>query len=155
MSEEKISEQDQMKLKKAKFQEENKKTLCIYNLTNTAVSIGLALATFLILNGDETVCEGVNIRISLWLVMTMHIINAIEAVFDYTGLDNIFCCCPCVLTFGAYEIGTLIYMNSVFFSSGYCADKTPTIYYWLMTNVIVFYVTTAIWVFFKIKIWLS
>jgi hypothetical protein len=152
MSEQK--KEDQMKLRKAAYKEANKKQMCVYNLTNTVVSIALGAATFFILNGNpEALCDGINIRICLWLIMGMHVINAIEAVLDFTYLDEIICCCCCVLGFAAYEVGVLIYMNVIFFSASMCEKQTPLLYFWLMTNMILFYFSTAIWIFFKLKAW--
>ena len=148
-----LNREERMKLRRQEYKEANKQTLCIYNLTNTVLSIGLAAATFVILSNYPEKCEGINIRICLWLIAFMHIINAVEAVFDYTGLDNIFCCCCCVIGFFAYEVGVIIYMNTIMWNAGHCEEPAPTLYAWLLTNVIIFYFSFAAYVFFTLKSW--
>jgi len=40
-------------------------------------------------------------------------------------------------------VGVLIYMQQAFFRAGKCGDETPLLYYWLLTNIIIFYATLA------------
>ena len=149
-----IAKEDQMKLRKQAYKEANKQTLCIYNLSNTVISIALGITTVILLQNEEkAVCDGVNIRICLWLIAAMHVINAAEAVLDFTGLDNIFCCCCCVIGFFFYEVGVIIYMNIILWNAAACRKESPELYWWLFTNVFVFYFSFGIWVFFLFKAW--
>jgi hypothetical protein len=100
--------------------------ICVVNLISTVITIGLAVATLVILTADKTSCDASKLRLTLWLMLGMHVINTVEAVCGLTGLDNIFCGCLCVVGFFMYEIAVLVYMQAVFYNSKPCEDQTPT-----------------------------
>ena len=77
-------------------------------------------------------------------MLGMHCINALEGVCGLTGLDKIFCGCLCIIGFFVYEIAVLVYMQTVFYSSGPCQEETPVQYWWLLFNIIVYFVLFAI-----------
>src|ERR1035441_6785263 len=96
------------KLRQHEFKENNKKALCIVNLTSTLATVGLMVGTLAILNIETTSCTATHLRLCMWLMIAMHATNIIESVCGLTGLDKIFCGCICVLSFFAYEVGVLI-----------------------------------------------
>lgn len=65
-----------------------------------------------------------------------------------TGLDRICCGLFCVVGFFFYEIAVLVYMQSILYSNPHCRDETPVQYYWLLTNIIVYYILTLVTVYF-------
>ena len=72
--------------------------------------------TLVILNVEPGECKDSHLRLTLWLMIGMHAINIVESVCGLTGLDRIFCGCICVIGFFAYEVGVLIYMQSVYYT---------------------------------------
>ena len=86
-------------------------------------------------------------------MLGMHAINITEAVCGLTGLDHIFCGCICVISFFAYEIAVLIYMQSVYYTSGHCkeAGQTPEQYWWLLVNILVYFGFVIIACYFHIR----
>lgn len=126
------------------FKEDNKRTLCFANLFSTVITIGCAVGTLVILNSETQSCSASYLRLTLWLMLGMHVINITEGVCGLTGLDKIFCGCLCIVGFFVYEVAVLVYMQSVFYSSGECKKETPYQYWWLLTNIIVYFVLLAI-----------
>jgi hypothetical protein len=111
--------------KLAEFKEENKKSLCIANIFSTVITIACGVGTLIILNTETASCNASYLRLTLWLMLGMHAINALEGVCGLTGLDKIFCGCLCVVGFFAYEVAVLVYMQTVFYSSSECKAQTP------------------------------
>ena len=126
------------------YKEDNKRTLCIANLFSTVITIACAIGTLVILNYETASCNASYLRITTWLMLGMHCINALEGVCGLTGLDKIFCGCLCVIAFFAYEVAVLVYMQTVFYSSSECEKQTPYQYWWLLGNIIVYFVLLAI-----------
>lgn len=133
------------------MKEKNKKTLCVVNMISTLVTVALAVGTLVILNQDPTSCEGTPLRLTLWLMLGMHATNIVEQVCSMTGLDALCCGCICIIGFFFYEVGVLVYMQSVFYTSGECAEKTPNQYWWLLANIIVYFFFFFITIIFHCK----
>jgi heme/copper-type cytochrome/quinol oxidase subunit 2 len=68
-----------------------------------------------------------------------------------TGLDRICCGCLCIIGFFFYEVAVLVYMQSIFYSSGHCENDTPHQYWWLLFNIIVYFVFLGVTVFFHLR----
>ena len=142
---------DKFKLKQLEMREQNKKSLCYVNLVSTLVTVGLVLGTLIILQKEPAVCEGYQLRTTLYLVLGMHATNIIEQVCSMTGLDRIFCGCICILGFFLYEVAVLVYMQSVFYTSGACEAEHPLKYWWLLVNIIVYFFFLFITIYFHCK----
>lgn len=102
--------QEKFKLKQLEMREKNKQSLCYVNLISTLVTVGLVIGTLVILQKEPAVCEGYQLRTTLYLVLGMHATNIIEQVCSMTGLDRICCGCICILGFFLYEVAVLVYM---------------------------------------------
>lgn len=153
MSEDKHQQrmQEKYKLEMQEFKEDNKKSICFINLFSTIATVALAIGTIWILNLETNSCDHSYLRLTLWLMLGMHATNIIEAVCNLTGLATIFCGCCCVIGFFVYEIAVLVYMNSVFYTSGECRDETPKQYWWLLTNIIVYFAFLGIACVFHLR----
>ena len=86
----------------------------------------------------------------------MHAINATEGVCGLTGLDNIFCGCLCIIGFFAYEVAVLAYIQTILYTSTHCASRsdplaTPTQYYWLLFNNIVYFALLIAMIALKLR----
>lgn len=143
--------QEKFKLKQLEMKEANKQTLCYVNLVSTVVTIGLVLGTLIVLQKEPEVCQGYQLKVTLWLMLGMHATNIIEQVCSMTGLDRICCGCICIVGFFLYEIGVLVYMQSVFYTSGECEKDHPLKYWWLLVNIIVYFFFLFITVYFHCK----
>ena len=125
--------------KKKKFEDDNKSTLCMIHFISTIATVGLAVGTVYVLNVEDYPCKGYHVRLTLWLMLMMHATNILESVCQLTGLSKIFCGCMCTLMFFLYELGVLVYMQSIFYSSGECRVQTPKQYWWLLVNIIIYF----------------
>lgn len=143
--------EEKYKLKMLEMKEANKKTLCMVNLISTLVTVGLALGTIVILNKEPGSCEGSPLRLTLWLMLGMHATNIIEQVCSMTGLDTLCCGCCCIIAFFFYEVGVLVYMQSVFYTSDECRKQTPAQYWYLLFNITVYFFFLFITIFFHCK----
>ena len=102
---------DAYQAKLYRYQEENSRKLCIYNISSVVITLSCLAGTLIILNTTEQeACSNSWLRITLWLMVGMHGINALEGVCGLTGLDKIFCGCLCVVAFFAYEVAVLAYI---------------------------------------------
>ncbi|CDW86201.1 UNKNOWN [Stylonychia lemnae] len=133
------------------MKEKNKKTICLVNLISTIITTALMIGTLVILNKEPEVCKGHQLKITLWLMLGMHATNIIEQVCSMTGLDRWCCGCICILAFFFYELAVLVYMNSVFYSSGECEEDHPLKYWWLFFNIIVYFFFLFITIYFHCK----
>jgi hypothetical protein len=118
---------------------------------STVVTIGLAVATLVVLNTEKAACSDSNLRLTMWLMLGMHATNIVEQVCSMTGLDRICCGCICIVGFFVYEVAVLVYMQSIFYSSGHCEQETPNQYWFLLFNIIVYFAFLAITVFFHCR----
>lgn len=143
--------QDKFKLKMLEMKEENKKTLFMVNLISTIVTVGLVIGTLIILNKEPMVCEGYQLKLTLWLMLGMHATNILEQVCSMTGLDRICCGCICIIGFFFYEIAVLVYMQTVFYTSGSCQEEHPMKYWWLLFNIIVYFFFLMITIYFHCR----
>ena len=53
----------------------------------TIGSIGMAVGTYLVLDYYGLNCEDSNLRLPLWMVFGMHIVNACETILNLTGFE--------------------------------------------------------------------
>lgn len=149
MSEKQVEVKDKRRREKynaklLEYKESNKKCLCIANLFSVVITIACAIGTLVILNTEHGSCSTSWLRVTLWLMLGMHCINALEGVCGLTGFDKIFCGCLCVVSFFVYEVAVLIYMQIVFYGSGECKKQTPIQYWWLLFNLVVYFVLLVI-----------
>ena len=133
------------------FQEANKKSLCISNIFSVVITVGCAIGTLIILNSETVKCQNSNLWITLYLMLGMHAINTLEGVCGLTGLDKIFCGCCCVVIFFAYEVGVLLYMQITLYANTHCAKETPTQYWWLLANNVVYIILFIALIILKIR----
>ena len=143
--------EEKYKLMQLEMKEKNKKTLCIVNLFSTLVTVALAVGTLVVLNQEKQECPGTHLRLTMWLMLGMHATNILEQACSMTGLDRICCGCICIIGFFFYEVAVLVYMQSIFYTSGECETQTPKQYWWLLFNIIVYFVFLAITVFFHCR----
>ena len=100
-----------------KFLSENKKPWMWFNLMSTLGSIGLALGTFFIVYNSQYNCSYSDLKLTLWLVFAMHLVNTLETLLNLTGLERRLCNGPVVCVFFIFEITILVYMQVVYFES--------------------------------------
>lgn len=98
-----------------KFLEENRKPWMWFNLCTTLGSIGLAIGTYFILDSSLRECSAADLKITLWLVFAMHIVNAIETLLNFTGLERRLCVGPIMCVFFIFEVTILVYMQVIYF----------------------------------------
>jgi hypothetical protein len=100
-----------------RFLTENKKPWLWFNLLTTLGSIGLAVGTFFVVTNSVYSCSVSDLKLTLWLVFTMHLINALETVLNLTGLERKLCTGPMMCVFFIFEVTVLVYMQVVYFES--------------------------------------
>ena len=130
------------------FTKENKKAWCIFNTVASIVSIALAISTFFIVYDYPDNCSQSDLKLTLYLVMLMHILNAGETLMNLCGLEKVVCGCKTACAFFLYEIATLVYMQVIYFQSTRCSTEVPLLHFTLLANILVFYVFVAFGVCF-------
>ena len=98
-----------------KFVRENKKFWVTFNVLTSLGSIALAVGTYLFLDYFPDDCEEQNIRLPLWFVFGMHIVNAVETIMNLTGLEMKICKGWVVCGFFIFEVTILVFMQVAFF----------------------------------------
>ena len=94
-------------------------------MASTIATVALAMGTLTILAIETESCSTTYLRLTLWLMLGMHITNIIESVCQLTGFSKIFCGCICTISFFVYEVAVLVYMQVIFYHSDDCEDETP------------------------------
>lgn len=101
----------------AQFIKENKGPWLTFNICMTLGSIGLAVLTYFILQWQPNNCDSSNLRLPLWMVFGMHIVNAVETLMNLTGLEAKVCTNPILCGFFIFELVILVYMQISYFES--------------------------------------
>ena len=104
---------DDTSLKETKYEifvREHKKTWMWFNFIAILISLGSAIGTFLVLNVEEPKCPFGSLRIALWLVFSMHLVNVFEFFINLTGLERNFCNGSMMCIYFIFEITVLVYM---------------------------------------------
>jgi hypothetical protein len=99
------------------FLADYRKQWLIFNGMSTLGSIGLAVGTFFVVYESPYSCSVSDLKLTLWLVFAMHIVNTFETLLNLTGLERRLCTGPAVCVFFIFEVTVLIYMQIVYFES--------------------------------------
>lgn len=80
MSEDKKAKryQEKFKLKQLEMKEKNKEILYRVSLISTIITVALAIGTLVVLKKEPQVCEGYQLKVTLWLMLGMHATNIVE-----------------------------------------------------------------------------
>ena len=83
----------------------------------------------------------------------MHIVNSLETLLNLTGLEKKLCGGMILCGFFIFEVTVLVYMQVIYFESMAleCMSRSPLTYFWLMGQILVFYlvVVLVVFVFFR------
>jgi high-affinity K+ transport system ATPase subunit B len=142
---------EKYELKTEQMKKENAKTICVVHTISAIATCGLAFGTVLLLQNDKESCG--NLRITLWLMLLMYATNILESLGELTHLEG--CCTSglCGIIFFVIEVGVIVYMQVVFYTSTECAQagQAPSLYWWLLVNIIVYFGFMFASIYFKIK----
>ena len=127
---------------------QHKKTWIWFNFIAIVISIGCAVGTFLVLDYSTESCPFGSLKLALWLVFAMHLVNIFEFFFNLTGLERKICDGTMMCVFFIFEFTVLIYMQVIYFESNQCYKFTPLMYFWLMGQILLFYVVVVLTVCF-------
>ena len=134
------------------FTKNNKKIWLTFNGITTLLSIGLAIGTFMVNYYAEKDCGG--IKLALWLVFSLHVVNTFETFLNLVGLEKKLCTGFWVCVFLVYESVVIIFMQVVYFRAmdtkqvelvedveveKTCLGSTTLLYLWLMGQILIFY----------------
>jgi hypothetical protein len=122
--------------------------------------VGMAAGTFVINSNAEGNCLG--IEGTLWLVMINHIVNACVAFLFFVGMERKLCSAFAMTVFCVLQITVLFYSQTVYFEAmnptmnpadptltpASCTTQTPQRYFWLMAQILVFYISFFILICF-------
>ncbi len=107
-------------------------------------SIIFAGITMLILVGDPRECETSNLKLGLWLAFSIHISAFILLLFHFIGLGFILKKLGRLLgLYYFYMVGAMFFTQVIFFRSKGCQVTAPLLYFWVMLNIVMFYMLVA------------
>jgi len=121
------------------FTKENRGFWITFNIIATLMSLALAIVTFIIVWQAEYDCAYPGLKIPLWLVGIMHLLNTVETLLNLCGLEKRLCGCLAGCIFFGYEITILVYMQVIYFEAQDCMRQTPLLYFWLLVQILIFY----------------
>ncbi len=121
------------------FVSKNRRFWITFNILATLASLALAISTFIIVWNAEYDCAMPSLKVPLWLIGFMHLINCLETLINLTGLEKHLCSCLFGCLFFGYELTVLIYMQVIYFDARDCMRQTPLLYFWLLFQILVFY----------------
>ena len=78
----------------------------------------------------------------------MHIFNFCEGLLNVTGLYKKCCTGRMLCFFFIFEVVVLVFMQVMYFQSSYCWDQTPLMYFWLMGQIMLFYIVVVVTICF-------
>ena len=112
------------------------------NLFIMAVSAGMGTGSMLILKANPVECGG--LRMVSWCLFFLHCINFIVSAMCLCGLEKKFCGNWAFTGFFMILGIILIWSNITYFQSqnGTCVDSAAAIYFWLMGEIMFYYVFT-------------
>ena len=116
----------------------------------TFLSIGCAVGTYLVLDYSEFDCDVTPLRLPLWMVFGMHIVNSLETLMNLTGLEQKICHTYVLTGFFIFELVVLVFMQVAYFEAQECITQTTLMYFWLMFQIFVFYVVFSYFVFYAL-----
>ena len=97
------------------FLENNRKEWLWFNFIGIILSILCAIGTALVVSYESGTCLVGNLKIALWLVFAMHIVNTIEAFINLFGCEKKICTGMMMCGFFVFEITILVYMQVIYF----------------------------------------
>ena len=107
-------------------------------------SIIFAALTMLILVSDTKECPSADLRIGLWLSFSVHITSFTLLLFHFIGLGFILRKLGRILgLYFFYLVGAMFATQVIFFKSKDCNLIAPLLYFWVLTNIVMFYVLVA------------
>ena len=108
------------------------------------VSLIFSLVTLMIMIGENQGCEGSHLEVALWLCFSIHITTFVLILFHYIGLSNILQKLgKCLGLYFFYLVTSMFVAQVVFFKSQNCHIKAPLLFFWLVVQIIIFYVLVA------------
>ena len=123
-----------------KFTEDNKACWMWVNLGIMAVSSILATGSYMVLNGNPIECAG--IRLVTWFITGLHLVNFLASACCLCGLEKKFGSTWMLYFFVLFDGIILVWANVTYFKSqaDNCIDNAASIYFWLMGEIMFFYV---------------
>lgn len=108
------------------------------------IAVGLIAGTYEVLDMDPIDCGG--IRIVLWASVILHTCNIIVTLMNLCGLETKVCNCNMVFGYGIFQMAIFLFMQFTYFESqaNKCMYAAPTIYWWLMAQILLIWVGFAI-----------
>ena len=112
------------------------------NLFLLTVSVGMGTGSIIILRANPNECAG--IRIVSWSMFFLHIINFITSALCLCGLEKKWCGGWAFTGFFITVAIILVWANVTYFQSQKtnCMDDAAAIYFWLMGEIMFYYVFT-------------
>ena len=64
---------------------------------------------------EDADCDESNLRLPLWMVFVLHIINGVETLMNIIGVEKKLCNTPILCGFFIVEFTVLVYMQIAYF----------------------------------------
>jgi hypothetical protein len=135
----------QMPVKYIEFTEGVNKACWMWtNLAIMAVSCIMTTGSFMVLRGNPIECAG--IRLVTWFLTFLHIVNFLVSATCLCGLEKKYGRAWMLTAFVLFDGIILIWANVTYFKSqaDNCIDNAASIYFWLMGEIMFFYVFTGL-----------
>jgi hypothetical protein len=108
------------------------------------VSVIFSGVTVFILMMDPSECKTADLRFALWLCFSVQLSTFMLLLFHFIGLG--FCLRKLGRGLGLYYffmVGAMIWTQIIFFKSKGCYMNAPAMYFWLVMQIMVFYIFVA------------
>ena len=113
------------------------------NLIGILQSAGMGTGTWIVLDHNPEDCAG--IRLVTWCLLAFHTVNFLACSMALCGLEKRVCNNLGLTGFIMFDAVLLIWTQVTYFyaQSRNCNVSTTVLYFWLMTEIVFFYVLTA------------
>ena len=115
-----------------------------FNAITAFFSAGFLTGTYFII--DNSINDCANIRLTLYTVIFLHTVNIIIALINLINKEEQLCFSGMICGLFLFEMSILIFMQFVYFDSqgNRCISTAPDLYFWLMGQILVFYMGAAV-----------
>ena len=122
-----------------------------WNLLGMVFNAGLGYATVYIIQTHPNECAG--IKLASWALFSLYCVTFFLQLLCLCGLEIKYCSSMGLLAILVYDLVMITWAQVTHFQSQTtnCIDTVPVLYFWLMGQILFFYVVLAliIFVFFR------
>ena len=106
-------------------------------------SLIVSVASVLLILLDPRKCEEVKLEYAVYLCSAVHLMTFGLLLASYLCSGCVMACGRMMVFFYFLLVGSMVFVQVIFFHGQGCNMVAPLLYYWIFTNIVLFYVLIA------------